>query len=177
MNWIRLTKNDSAVQVYNLLEGKITREVLRYHPLQQSARLNCNGLQRVFFVEPQGFRNTQFTIKNEYGFYEGKISISDITTTEEAGWIEYEQHKIQFTFFHNSAASELVIYKSDGLRPLAVCGLATDADEKTAPLFINKSFHALYAGLVWSFYWYLVSNGENETKQLLPQNNKYALEV
>ena len=161
MKWIRLTKSYTAVQVYNLVEGKLTLETLRYHPVQQSVRLNCGGQQRVFFIEPHGFRNSQFTIKNEYGFYEGKIHVDSNGNNEEAGSIEHEAHKIQFTFSHNKAVSELALYKQDGLKPIAVCSLQMEADEKEMPLFINKSFSGLYASLIWSLYWWLVTDANN----------------
>jgi hypothetical protein len=157
MKWIQLTKSYSAVQAYNLVEGKFILETLRYHPVQQSARLNCNGEQRVFFIEPQGFRNSQFTIKNEYGFSEGRIHIDSTGANQESGVLEYEQQKIQFTFSHNKAVSELVIYKQDGIKPMAVCGLQMDLDENEQPMFINKSLRGLYASLAWSLYWRLIT--------------------
>jgi hypothetical protein len=163
MKWIRFTKSQSAVQAYNLVEGKLTLETLRYHPVQRSVRLNCGGQQRVFFIEPQGFRNSQFTIKNEYGFYEGRIHIDSTGANQESGVLEYEQQKIQFTFSHNKAVSELVIYKQDGIKPMAVCGLQMDLDENDTPLFINKSFGGLYASLIWSLYWCLATATDENT--------------
>ena len=163
MKWIRLTKSHSPVQAYNLVEGKFILETLRYHPVQQSVRLNCNGQQRVFFIEPQGFRNSQFTVKNEYGFYEGKIHVDSNGKNEESAIIEYEENKIQFTFFRNKPVAELVIYKQDGIKPMAVCSLQMDLDENDTPLFINKSFGGLYASLIWSLYWCLATAAKDNT--------------
>lgn len=160
MKWIRLTKPAAEVQAYNLVQSKIIKETLRYHPQQQSARLNCNGQQRLFFIEPQGLRNTQFVIKNEYGFYEAKIGVGYTSPKEESGVIEYEQQKIQFTFFHDKLVSELVIYKQDGLKPIAVCDLQMSMDEKEIPLFVNKSVQGLYASLTWSLYWWLITDAD-----------------
>jgi hypothetical protein len=166
MKWIRLTKPVAAVQVYNLVQSKIIKETLRYHPQQQSARLNCNGQQRLFFIEPQGFRTTHFVIKNEYGFHEAGIHIGYTSLKEESGIIEYEQQKIQFTFFHDKLVSELVIYKQDGLKPIAVCELQLDMDEKEIPLFTNKSFHGLYASLIWSLYWWLITDRDRVATEI-----------
>ncbi len=162
MKWIRITKSLTAVQAYNLVEGKVIRETLRYHPVQQSARLNCNGEQRVFFIDLRGARSNQFTIRNEYGFHEASIQVENGDPNKESGVILYEQHRIEFSFFHNKPVSELVIYDLGGLKPMAACSLHMDLEGNEAPLFINKSFRGLYASLIWSLYWWLIS-GSNET--------------
>ncbi len=159
MKWIRTTKSLTAVQAYNLVEGKITRETLRYHPVQQSARLNCNGEQRVFFIDLRGVRSNQFTIRNEYGFQEASIQVENNDPNKESGIILYEQHKIEFSFFHNRPVSELVIYDLGGIKPMATCSLHMDLDANEAPLFINKSFRGLYASLIWGLYWCTISAG------------------
>lgn len=158
MKWIRITQSLTAVQAYNLVEGRITRETLRYHPLQQSARLNCNGEQRVFFIDLHGLRNNQFTIRNEYGFHEASIQVENGDPNKESGIILYKQHKIEFSFFHNQPVSELVIYDLGGIKPMAACSLHMELEENKAPLFINKSFRGLYASLIWSLYWWLISS-------------------
>jgi len=181
MKWIRLTKSYSAVQVYNLVESKTIKGIMRYHPVQQSVRLSCNGSQRVFFIEMHGFRNSQFSIKNEYGFCEGKIHIDNAGHNEETGLIEYRQQKIQFTFFHNRPVSELVVYGQDGIKPAAVCGLQLEPEEQGHPIYINKSFRGLYAGLIWGLHWCLVSKTValapgSQALRILPEENVAVLQ-
>lgn len=99
MKWIRITKSLTAVQVYNLVEGKTTREILRCHAVQQSVRLNCNGEQRVFFIDLRGMRSSQFTIRNEYGFHEASIQVDNGDPVKKSGVIAYDQHKIDLVSF------------------------------------------------------------------------------
>jgi len=54
-----------------------------------------------------------------------------------------------------------------------------DPDESGAPLYINRSFQGLYASLIWSLYWYLLTEPETIVPgSSLPNtimNNKDAL--
>ena len=154
MKWLRVTKTLSAIQVYNLVDNNITKASIRYHPAQQSIRFYCSELQRVFFVDTHHYRNNIFGIKNEYGFLEAKIQLTNEAGTQESGVIEYKNQRIEFTFFHNNRMSELVIYREDGIKPLEMCTIEIDEKPGETALFINKSSQGLYASLIWGLYWH-----------------------
>ena len=73
MKWLLVSKQSASLQVFHLMEGNIVKEKLLYNPSQQSARISCQGKQRLFFIEQRGFSNSHSIIKNEYGFDIGKF--------------------------------------------------------------------------------------------------------
>ncbi len=156
MNWNRISNNNSEVQVYSLEEENGISETLRYYPLQESIRLNCNGEQRVFFVELHGFRNNEYRIKNEYGFYEGKIHIEIQSIHKESGYLESKGNKIQFSFSQDNSGSEIIINRPASPLPLAICdvSIALSPSNETT----SKSNFPLYASLIWGLYWRLLSS-------------------
>jgi hypothetical protein len=154
MNWSRLSNNNSEVQVYRLEEENGISATLRYYPLQESIRLNCNGEQRVFFVELHGFRNNEFRIKNEYGFFEGKIHIESQSIHKESGYIESNGNRIQFSFSQDNSGSEIIINRPASPLPLAICDVSIAFNPSNG--ITSKTNFPLYASLIWGLYWRLL---------------------
>jgi hypothetical protein len=152
MKWILISHPSAAVRVFNLIEGDTILEVMRYNPSQQSARISCQGRQRLFFIEQSGFRNNHLIFKNEYGFATGKFFFDN--RLNPGGTIEIEEKKLHYTLISNPA-QELVIYEQDSLKPLAACSLKTAGDGQVAvPYNNNKETIHEYACLLLGLCWY-----------------------
>jgi hypothetical protein len=153
MKWILTSNPSSAVHVFNLIEANIIKEVLRYNPLQQSARITCMGKQKLFFIEQTGFRSNHFTFKNEYGFDIGRLAIENLHT--EGGTIEIEERKFQYRLVATPVA-ELVIYESHHVQPLVTCSFIKNADGQNPILHNTKETIHEYASLLLGLCWYLL---------------------
>ena len=152
MKWTLISNASSAVHVFNLMEANTVKEVLRYNPLQQSARITCMGRQRLFFIEEAGFRSHHFTFKNEYGFAIGRLFIENPDT--EGGTIEIEEKKFHYRLLTNPVP-ELVIYEYDNIQPLVTCSFIKSIDGQNPVSHNNKKTIHEYASLLLGLCWYL----------------------
>jgi hypothetical protein len=159
MKWTLISNPVSALHVFNLMEGNTVKEVLRYHPLQQSVRITCQGDQRLFFIEQAAFRNNHFIFKNEYGFDIGKLSIENLHN--DGGIIEIEEKKFHYRLVTDNF-SELVIYEHDGVHPLVTCSFIKATDGRKPVLHNNKETLHEYAGLLLGLCWYLFNPAVKE---------------
>jgi hypothetical protein len=160
MKWILVSQPFAAVHLFNLMDGNSVKEVLRYNPSQQSARISCQGRQRLFFIEQSGFRHNHFIFKNEYGFDTGRFSFDN--THSHGGTIEMEGKKIQYTLFDNPSP-ELVIYEQDSSEPIVTCGLRQAEDGQQPGSYNNKETIREYACLLLGLCWYLFKPAGKET--------------
>ena len=156
MKWTLISSPASTVHVFNLMEANIVKEVLRYNPLQQSARITCMGRQRLFFIEQTGFGNNRYTFKNEYGFAIGKLLIENLHT--EGGTIEIEEKKFHYRL-HAAPAPQLVIYEHSDVQPLVTCSFAKKDDGLNLVSSNNKETIHEYASLLLGLCWYLFTPG------------------
>ncbi len=152
MKWILTSKQQDAVHVFHLMEANSIKEILRYHPAQQSARISSQGSQRLFFIEQAGFRSNHFVFKNEYGFDMGKFSFDH--RNNSGGIIEIEGRKIHYALLNNPQP-ELVIYMENSLHPMVTCNLKQAGDSKDAATLNQKETIHEYACLLLGLCWYL----------------------
>ena len=159
MKWIPISNPSSAVHVFNLMSANTVKEILRYNPLQQSARISCMGRQRLFFIEQTGSRNNHFTFKNEYGFDIGKLSVENPYI--DGGTIEIEEKKLHYRLLTNPVP-ELVIYEHDHVKPLVTCSFVKSTDGQDPVSHHNKETIHEYASLLLGLCWYLFNPSFNE---------------
>ncbi len=148
MKWTLVSAPSSAVHVFNLSEANTVTQVLRYNPLQKSARLSGMGPQRLFFIEEAGFRNHHLILKNEYGFTIGRLSAEN--HTNEAGLMEIEEKKFSYQLT-NRPVPELTIYELDQVQPLLTCAFVKNAGREylISPTASLQEFASLLLGLCW----------------------------
>ena len=156
MKWKLISNPFSTVHVFHLMEANAIKEVLRYNPLQQSARITCMGKQRLFFIEQVSSRNNHFAFKNEYGFDIGRLSIENFHA--EGGTIEIEEKKFHYRLFTNSV-SELVIYEHDHVQPLVTCSFIKGPESVSHNK--KETIHE-YASLLLGLCWYLFNPSFSE---------------
>jgi hypothetical protein len=156
MKWTLISHPASALLVFNLMEGNIVKEVLRYHPLQQSARISCQGGQRLFFIEGRG---NHFIYKNEYGFDIGKLSFEHLH--HEGGTIEIEEKKFHYGPATGNSA-ELVIHEHDRLQPFVSCDFFQTTGKRESLLRTSRQTLHEYAGLLLGLCWYLFNPAGKE---------------
>lgn len=147
MKWVLTNEPASAILVFNLVENNIVQQVLRYHTVQQSARLLRAGSQRVYFVEQSRFRNNYFVFKNEYGLETGRIHADSLQG--DSGTLEAVNVKIQFSL-HHKQGTDFILYDNDGLKPKIMCGW-----QHAFPPTQTNTFGKLEACLLWGLYWHL----------------------
>jgi len=164
MKWTLLSNPSSTVQVFNLIEENMVKEIVRYNPLQQSARITCRNEQRLFFVEKAGFNNHHFNFKNEYGFAIGRLSVEEPDT--EGGSIEIGEKKFHYRQLA-SPSTELVIYEHDHIQPLVTCSFIKNTEASNPFSHTNKKSIHQYASLLLALCWYFVkaSVGEDNIAQ------------
>ena len=165
MKWTLTSNATSTVRVFNLMEANAVKEVLRYNPLQQSARITCMGKQRLFFIEQAGFGNNRYIFRNEYGFAVGKLFIESLST--EGGSIEIEEKKFHYRL-HTTPSRELVIYEHDRVQPLLTCSFINEKNPGPLSPANNNAVHE-YASFLLGLCWYLFSPVQNEKKPLHKQ--------
>jgi hypothetical protein len=157
MKWSMISNPSDSLHVFHLMEGNNVKEKLLYNPLQQSARISCQGKQRLFFIEQSGLWNNHSVIKNEYGLDIGKFSFDKLNS--KAGNIEIENRKFDYSL-ENTPGAELAIYQKEFIKPIITCGLnAGQSQHKSA--HNRESIHE-YACLLLGLCWYLFQPGSGE---------------
>ncbi len=149
MKWSMVSNPSDSLHVFHLVEGNAVKEKLLYNPLQQSARISCQGKQRLFFIEQNIFRNNHCVIKNEYGIDIGKFSSDQ--QHSRGGTIEVDNKKFDYRL-ENTPGAELAIYNKEMIKPIITCGLNAGQDKSVAT--IKQSIHE-YACLLLGLCWYL----------------------
>jgi hypothetical protein len=170
MKWLLVSKQSAPLQVFHLMEGNAVKEKLLYNPSQQSARISCQGRQRLFFIEQRGFRNTHSVIKNEYGFDIGKFFFD--RQHSKGGTFELED--IQFDYsLENSEGGELVVYRKGFLTPVLSCGLNHSVSNGSS--VYSKETIKEYACLLLGLCWFLFQPPAIEIKPLIKENKLVAV--
>jgi len=171
MKWTLISNPSSTVQVFNLIEENMVKEIVRYNPLQQSARIMCKNEQRVFFVEKAGFNNHHFNFKNEYGFTIGRLSVEEPDT--EGGSIEIGEKKFHYRQLANPV-TELVIYEHTHIQPLVTCGFIKSPEVPNPFSHTNKKTIHQYASLLLALCWYFVNSSVSQDNIALKPSLSFA---
>ncbi|HEY4148216.1 MAG TPA: hypothetical protein VGM41_04775 [Chitinophagaceae bacterium] len=142
-----------SLHEFHLVDNQNIKEVLRYNPLQQSARISYDGYQRLFFVGQGSFWNNHISLKNEYGITVGTLFFEKGQSNHEC-LLEIEGGKYQ-CIYHSRPEPQLVIYGPNALKPLLEC------EVKSIDWIVNESFirqsapRREYASLLLGLCWYL----------------------
>jgi len=142
-----------SLHEFHLIDNHHIKEVLRYNPRQQSARISYGNYHRLFFVEQTGFRNSTIRLRNEYGLTIGSLFFEKGHEHHEY-MLEIEGKKYQ-CIYHSQPSAELAIYQQHSLRPLITCSVK-DIDWIVSESFIHQSpARGEYASLLLGLCWYL----------------------
>ena len=153
---------DHSLHEFHLVDNQNIKEVLRYNPQQQSARIRYGSYRRVFFVEQTGFWNNHISLKNEYGLTVGTLFFEKGHDNHECV-LEIEGKKYQ-CMFHSRPEALLAIYGSNTLVPLIECNV------KSIEWIVSESFirqepsRREYASLLLGLCWYLHLSALPESK-------------
>lgn len=148
-----ISTSGRSLHEFHLIDNQNIKEVLRYNPLQQSARISYGSYQRLFFVEASGFRNNHIRLKNEYGIAIGTLFFEKGNENHECT-LEIEGKKYQ-CIYRARPGAELAIYEQNALRPLLACSVES-IDWIVSESFIRKQpARGEYASLLLGLCWYL----------------------
>jgi hypothetical protein len=148
-----ISTSGRSLHEFHLVDNHHIKEVLRYNPLQQSARISYGNYHRLFFVEQTGFRNSTVRLRNEYGLTVGTLFFEKGHDNHEC-MLEIEGKKYQ-CIYHSQPSAELAIYEQNSLRPLVTCSVQA-IDWVVSESFIrNQSARGEYASLLLGLCWYL----------------------
>jgi hypothetical protein len=150
-----ISTSGRSLHEFHLIDNQGIKEVLRYNPLQQSARISYQGYQRLFFVEQIGFRTGHMKLKNEYGVTIGTLLFEKGHENHES-MLEVDGRRFQCVY-HNKPAAELAIYDygHNSLRPAIAC------DVQAIDWIVTESFmrqdpaRREYASVLLGLCWYL----------------------
>ena len=160
-----ISTSSRSLHEFHLVDNQNIKEVLRYNPLQQSARLNYGGYQRLFFVEQTGFWNNHIVLKNEYGISVGTLFFEKGHDNHDC-LLEIDGRKYQ-CMYHSKPGPELAIYEQHALRPLISCDVK-GIDWIVAESFTRKEpARREYASLLLGLCWYLHLSAAPESKPLV----------
>ena len=142
-----------SLHEFHLVDNQNIKEVLRYNPLQQSARISFGNYHRLFFVEQTGFRSSHIRLKNEYGLTVGTLLFEKGHDNHEC-ILEIESKKYQ-CIYRTKPDTELAIYEQNALRPLIVCSVAGIDWIVTESFVRQQPARGEYASLLLGLCWYL----------------------
>lgn len=150
MKWV-MANHKKTLQEYHLTEQDDTKAIVKYNPVQRSARITIGDKHRLFFIESAGSLTGKYIFKNEYGMEIGMMS-NDRWGKEGSVIIESKKYiyKIQ-----NSPLAELAIYDNSTNKLLVSCGLATGINGTSLSLAQqtnNADSNYLLLGLCWFLF-------------------------
>lgn len=151
MKWVMTNNRQALLQEYHLTEQDNTKAIVKYNPVQRSARISVGDKHRLFFIESAGSLSGKYIFKNEYGLEVGAMS-NDRWGKEGSVTIESKKfiYKIQ-----NGSLAELTIYDGNTHKPLASCGIATGINGTSLSLSQqtnNADSNYLLLGLCWFLF-------------------------
>jgi len=150
MKWVQINNKRNLLQEYHLTDNGDTRVVVKYNPVQQSARVTVGDMHRLFFIEHTGSFTGKYLFKNEYGMEVGWMS-NDKRGNEGSITIESQQYIFKID---NNPPATLTIYDSSKQQALAGCGLATNISGTSLSLAAQHT-HAGTHYLLLSLCWFL----------------------
>jgi len=153
-----------SLHEFHLIDNHSIKEVLRYNPQQQSARISYGDYRRVFFVEQTGFWNNNIRLKNEYGLTIGTLFFEKGHNNPECQ-LEIEGKKYQ-CIYHSGPEAQLAIYEQNSLRPLIACGVQGIDWIVTESFIRREPARREYASLLLGLCWYLHLSGASEIQPL-----------
>lgn len=155
-----ISTSGRSLHEFHLIDNHTIKEVLRYNPLQQSARISFGSQKRLFFVEQTGFWNNHIRLKNEYGITIGTLFFEKGHDNHECA-LEIDGKKYQ-CIYHSQPEAELAIYEQHSLRPLIACNVQS-IDWIVTESFIRKEpARREYASLLLGLCWYLHLSGASQ---------------
>lgn len=151
MKWVQINNKRNLLQEYHLTDNDETRAVVKYNPVQQSARITVGDMHRLFFIENTGSFTGRYLFKNEYGIEVGSMS-NDKWSNKGSITIESQQYIFKID---NNPLATLTIYDSSQQQVLASCGLATNISGTSLSLAAqptNAGTHYLLLSLCWFLF-------------------------
>ncbi len=149
MKWVITNNKKSLLQEYHLTKQGQTKAIVKYNPVQKSARISIGDKHRLFFIESARSLSGKFIFKNEYGIEVGGMNNGRMANE---GTIAIESKKFTYKI-NNNPLAELSIYDGDTHLPLISCGLA--AGIKGIALSQqgnNPDSNCLLLGLCWFLF-------------------------
>ena len=134
MNWVTINNQQSALKEYHLMQNDDYKMLLKYNPLQHSARFSCGGkYHRLFYFEtmPQFSSKTIFT--DQYGMETGSIVLDKIYSHDGTVWLDGK--KLHY-HLQDSPVPKLIVYESDPNHPIVSCSIATGNETALMNCFI-----------------------------------------
>lgn len=151
MKWVMTNNKKALLQEYQLLEQDSTKAIVKYNPVQRSARISVGDKHRLFFIESAGSLTGKYSFKNEYGLEVGMMANDKLGGD---GSVTIESKKFIYKIQNNPVA-ELTIYDGNTNKVLARCGLATGINGTSLSLSQqnnNAGSNYLLLGLCWFLF-------------------------
>jgi membrane-associated HD superfamily phosphohydrolase len=150
MKWVMVNNKQNILQEYRLVTDSNTKVIVKYNPIQRSARITAGNKHRLFFIESAGSLSGKYIFKNEYGIEVGALSNNK---WDKEGTVIIETKKFIYKT-DNDPLAALTIYDSSN-KPLVSCGLA--AGIYGTPLSLssqhnNACCNYLLLGLCWFLF-------------------------
>jgi hypothetical protein len=163
MKWIPVSKPVASLSEYHLVEEGNILAILKYNPLQQSARIRSGEKQQVFFMERSGSNANKLIVENEYGVRTGYYAADSVKN--KSGNIAVHDTHYHFKLLTGSIP-EFSIYKPGTFSPLVICPIALSAGQATASVECSSLLLALCWYLSQSHHSFLspVSQKQKDVK-------------
>jgi len=164
-----ISTSSRSLHEFHLIDNHNIKEVLRYNPQQQSARISFGNQRRQFFVEQTGFWNNHICLKNEYGITIGTLFFEKGHDNHECQ-LEIEGRKYQ-CIYHSRPQAELAIYEQNSLRPLISCSVEGIDWIETESFIRQQPARREYASLLLGLCWYLHLSGASQSVPVAQMEN------
>lgn len=139
MEWVLAKNQQSELEEYNLVQNGESKLILKYNPLQLSARFSSQGrFHRLFYIENAGQFSSKTTFTDMYGMETASIYLDKIN--ENAGTIILDGVRYNYQLQFNKTPV-LVIYENNPAHPWVSCSLTNTIENSLISSFI--------LGLAW----------------------------
>lgn len=161
MKWVK-TAATASYENYTLFDNETSLLFLHFNARTGTARIESEGVRRVFMIDRTGFFKNKVALLNEYGYEMGHLGFENVLGQE--GFIKMEDERFLYRVQNNSL-TELEIYKNNYGEPLVSCGLKVEGDNPMGVLFRNNESlnDARTAALLMAICWYLFLPVAKET--------------
>ncbi len=150
MKWLLVNSKTSLLQEYRLLDGGKNLVIIKYNPVHRSARISCNGTQRLFFIESTGALTGKYIFRNEYDMEIGHMHYDKWFGKEGQVTIETQKYDYKIT---GASSPQLMIRDEQSGRSMSCeVEIENESNGNLASQSSKVENNFLLLGLCWYMF-------------------------
>lgn len=134
MNWLIINNQQAALEEYHLMQNDDYKMLLKFNPMQHSARFSCGGkFHRLFYFETTSQANYKTVFTDQYGMETGCIVLDKIY--DGGGTVILDGKKFHY-HLQDFPGLKLVVYETNPAKPIVSCSISFNKNDALINCFI-----------------------------------------